>query len=374
MRVLLTTDTIGGVWTYTKDLTEGLLHQGHAVALVSFGGLPSSAQERWISETISRFGNRFRYTPSNVALEWMPENDCVHPAGAALLDRIAADFQPDLLHSNQFCFGSVKLDLPRLVVAHSDVLSWAAACTPSGLPSTPWLDRYLHLVQTGLNGADALVAPTHWMLRALAAHFTPPARQHVIANGRTLPEPDTISPRHPQAVSAGRMADPSKNLSLLLGVQACPLLIAGTSDHDTETPGHAATVTPLGVLPESELLHLLRSSRLYIAASLYEPFGLAPLEAALCGCAIVANDLDSLREVWGPAALYFRSPEELDQQLTRLLNDDSLFTRMQALSLQQARTYTATAMTTSYLDLYADLLHLRSSTHLAIEPSSTYAI
>ena len=373
MRVLLTTDTVGGVWTYTKDLTEGLLNHGHAVALVSFGGLPSPAQGQWTSDTISHFGNSFSYTPSDVPLEWMPENDRAHLTGAALLDRIAADFHPDLLHSNQFCFGSVDLDLPRLVVAHSDVLSWAAACTPSGLLPSPWLDCYVHLVQNGLNEADALVAPTRWMLGALAANFTPPARQHVIANGRTLADPDTTFPRRPQAVSAGRMADPSKNLALLLGVHACPLLIAGSLDRTPQTPDHSATVTPLGFLPESELLDLLRTSKIYIAASLYEPFGLAPLEAALCGCAIVANDLDSFREVWGPAALYFRSAEELDQQLTRLLNDDSLFTRMQALALQQARTYTATAMTTSYLDLYADLLHLRSSTHLANEPSSTYA-
>jgi len=37
----------------------------------------------------------------------------------------------------------------------------------------------------------------------------------------------------------------------------------------------------------------------------YEPFGLAPLEAALSRCAIVANDIPSLREVWGSAAMYF---------------------------------------------------------------------
>ena len=42
---------------------------------------------------------------------------------------------------------------------------------------------------------------------------------------------------------------------------------------------------------------LLAHAAIYIATSKYEPFGLAPLEAALSGCALVANDIPSLAEV-----------------------------------------------------------------------------
>ena len=62
-----------------------------------------------------------------------------------------------------------------------------------------------------------------------------------------------------------------------------------------------------GELSESEMRELLSRAAIYIATSKYEPFGLAPLEAALSRCAIVANDIPSLREIWGDAALYFRS-------------------------------------------------------------------
>ena len=55
----------------------------------------------------------------------------------------------------------------------------------------------------------------------------------------------------------------------------------------------------LGPLAEEDLLALFQESAIYLCTSRYEPFGLAPLEAALCGCAVVANDIESLREVWG---------------------------------------------------------------------------
>lgn len=56
-------------------------------------------------------------------------------------------------------------------------------------------------------------------------------------------------------------------------------------------------------------------------AEIYEPFGIAPLEAALCGCTVVANDIASLREVWGDDALYFDGPRSLSMLLHQLNRD-----------------------------------------------------
>ena len=52
-------------------------------------------------------------------------------------------------------------------------------------------------------------------------------------------------------------------------------------------------------LSEEQMRELLGRAAIYIATSRYEPFGLAPLEAALSRCALVANDIPSLRELWG---------------------------------------------------------------------------
>ena len=61
MRILMTTDTVGGVWTFTKELALGLLKNGCSVALVSLGRFPSLAQAAWAQEQRETWGARFRY-------------------------------------------------------------------------------------------------------------------------------------------------------------------------------------------------------------------------------------------------------------------------------------------------------------------------
>src|SRR5947209_6423196 len=105
MRVLLTTDTIGGVWTFTRELTLYLLQQRHSVMLVSFGREPSHEQRDWASRAVSEFGDLFWFENSAAPLEWMDDNDRAYEDGARVLTEAAARFRPDLLHSNQYCFG-----------------------------------------------------------------------------------------------------------------------------------------------------------------------------------------------------------------------------------------------------------------------------
>lgn len=359
MRVLLTTDTVGGVWTFTRELAEGLLQKGNSVALASFGRAPSPEQSGWANALESLHHENFLFSASDIPLEWMTENVRASSEGNAALARIIDQFAPDLLHSSQFCFGALPCQLPRLITAHSDVLSWADACRLQGLDNSSWLDQYKHIVQAGLSGANTIVAPTRAMLHALERNFHLPASQHVIANGRSLhfaagPPPDRI----PQAVTAGRLWDEAKNVDLLTRVNSpIPLIVAGEqrfSEQQTELD--APTLLFTGALPEQHLLHLFRSSTVYIAPSRYEPFGLAPLEAALCGCAILANDLPSLREVWADAAIYFNDSASLEHLLHRLTEDADLLARAQQRAHLRALTFSRAAMVTRYAELYRQLI------------------
>ena len=67
----MTTDTVGGVWTFTCELAEGFLRTGNPVALVSFGRLPSHSQLAWSEAIAAEFGSSFHYEASPVELEWM---------------------------------------------------------------------------------------------------------------------------------------------------------------------------------------------------------------------------------------------------------------------------------------------------------------
>jgi glycosyltransferase involved in cell wall biosynthesis len=121
-------------------------------------------------------------------------------------------------------------------------------------------------------------------------------------------------------------------------------------------PGLPDGTTALGLLAERELLALFRKSAIYLCTSRYEPFGLAPLEAALCGCAVLANDIPSLREVWGSGALYFRDATDLSALLAQLARHPQQLQAAQCRSLHRAQRYTARHMTGEYLAIYQAML------------------
>jgi glycogen synthase len=357
MRLLMTTDTVGGVWTYTKELTAELLARGCAVALVSLGRAPSAEQLEWAASNTLRFGADFFFTASTAPLEWMEENERSFSEAEDLLLNVGRQFSACLLLSSQYCFGALPCDFPRVLVAHSDVLSWARACRQALTPSR-WLHQYCSMVRNGLAQADALVAPTEWMLGALANEFRLPANSLVIPNGRSIASPESQGPRFLQAVTAGRLWDAAKNLRLLAEVQSpIPLIVAGEEKYESSALGVPRTrVQALGRLDEASLMALFRQSAIYICPSLYEPFGLAPVEAALCGCAVVAHDIPSLREVWGDSALFFRDAQSLSHLLERLSADGDFLSQAQLRSLLHARHFSPHSMASAYINLFQSLL------------------
>jgi glycogen synthase len=357
MRLLMTTDTVGGVWTYTRELVEGLLLAGDAVALVTLGRTPRTAQERWLRETAIKWGDRFTWQATETPLEWMNCNTRAYADAEKNLLRIAEEFGAELLHSNQFCFGALPVPAPRLVVAHSDVLSWSTACNHP-LVSSPWLEQYCALVTAGLQAADALVAPTRWMLDAFTANFPVPCETHVLANGRTLPGPAPSRARKLQAVTAGRLWDEAKNLKILSDITPpLPLLVAGEEAYESQTPAALPpSAKALGCLDEEDMLDLFRQTAIYLCTSRYEPFGLAPLEAAMCGCAVLAYDIPSLREVWGDGALYYGTAPELTGVLQDLVQNPQRLRAAQRCSALRVRNYTGETMTEKYRELYRTIL------------------
>lgn len=357
MRVLMTADTVGGVWTFAHELACGLLERDCCVLLVSFGRAPSAWRRKECESLRKRFGRHFRYVPSEIGLEWMEDNAEVFAHGAALLEHEAAVFAPDMLHSNQFCYGAVEMDLARVVTAHSDVFSWAKACRKEPLADTPWLRNYVAQVQAGLRAADAVAAPTQWMLNAVGENFELSQERVVIPNGRAVP-PSFNRPRELRAVTAGRLWDEAKGTSLLSDVTSpIPIAIAGES-HFQKAQGvqDIGAARLLGQLSQLEVMELFRDSAIYVCPSVYEPFGLSALEAARCGCAVVARDIPSLREVWGDAALFFDSSESLSGILGELAGDPQLLTAARRRSFERSLFFSRERMVERYLMLFEQVL------------------
>jgi hypothetical protein len=181
------------------------------------------------------------------------------------------------------------------------------------------------------------------MLEAADRYYGEPRHGLVIYNGRN---PGLLNPyisKEDLVVAVGRVWDKAKQVSLLVQAkQNVPVWIAGDEQHPD--PGFRG---------ERQL------ASIYAATSQYEPFGLAPLEAALSRCAIVANDIPSFRELWGESVCYFRHNDAADlaQKIEQLQSDPELRKTYGNLAYNRARQrYTAERMVNDYMNLYHSLV------------------
>lgn len=366
MHILVTADTVGGVWTYTRELVTGLVRRDVKVTLVSFGDIPAAGQTRWIEQLQNQasHGPGLTYHPTGFRLEWMQNCQSDMRASAEYLRELIREAKPDLLHFNQFYYGSLDCELPRLVVAHSDLVSWWIAVHGTEPPRTPWLTWYRDAVTRGLAQATAVIAPSRWMMEQVNRYYVAPRHVEVIHNGRTPTLFNAHMTKEARIVTVGRLWDRGKNAGLLLRTHMpVPVLIVGR-DRDPQGASETFAVeegTNIHLEPrqeEKQIAQTLGRSAIYAALSQYEPFGLAPLEAALSRCALVASDIPSFRELWDGAAIFFRNndAESLRLALELLTADPALRTKYSNLAYDHARTaFSADGMVARYMDLYRGL-------------------
>ena len=93
-----------------------------------------------------------------------------------------------------------------------------------------------------------------------------------------------------------------------------------------------------GFVPHQTLAALYRMATLFAFPSLYEGFGLPPLEAMACGTPVVTSRISSLPEVVGDGALLVDpySEEEIAQAIARVLDDEDLRRRLVERGLERA--------------------------------------
>ena len=357
MHILITADTLGGVWTYTLELVTGLVRRGDRVTLVSFGDIPTAAQTQWMEGLAN-----LDYRPTAFKLEWMLDSEADMEASSQYLLALIQESRPDLLHFSQFYYGAINCDVPRIVVAHSDVVSWWMSVHRHSPPETDWLRWYRQVVARGLREATSVVAPSRWMLEQIELHYGKPASACVIHNGRTPALFNPYISKKETTVTLGRLWDSGKNVSLLLRQQMPGAVHIVGCDRHPELQTHAfvaETIRPnISLDPQQDdrqIVQTLARAGVYAATSQYEPFGLAPVEAALSRCAIVASDIPSFRELWEGAAIFFRNndPESLSLALESLQRDRGFRLNQGNIAFRHARQhFTADRMVAAYRNLY----------------------
>ncbi|WP_350150633.1 glycosyltransferase family 4 protein [Devosia sp. RR2S18] len=350
-RILMTVDAVGGVWRYAMDLAGAMRPHGYEFVFAGFGPAPSPAQKA----EAKGLGELAWF---DAPLDWTTQHEAELDRIPALLEQLVDQRDIDLVHLNlPSQAAGLSLSVPVLVVSHSCVVTWFAAVRQSGVPADwQWQQRRN---QAGFDAADAVIAPSNAHAAMLRKSYGAIPALNVVYNGATLASGS--SNKDPVVFAAGRWWDDGKNGAVL--DQAAehatwPITMAGATRGPNGQSREFHHADLLGELPHGEVMEWMGKAAIVASPSLYEPFGLAPLEAAGAGAALVLADNPTYRELWEGAALFAacNDPEAFAAAINTLANDATLRADLAAKAQHRAGRYTLAAQSQAMQDVYDHLL------------------
>ena len=350
LKILMTTDAVGGVWTYAALLSTALADTGHMVHLVTMGPGPRDDQRAMVNHP------RICLIESSLALEWEDPAgmDVAHARHA--LHSIDRAIQPDIIHLNSFREALFEWSAPVIVVAHSCVKSWSIACRDQAWLSEPQWQHYIKTIARALERADTWVSPSWSFRKVIDDLYRPTTPGLVIWNGIPIPSTRTTE-KDAVVLAAGRVWDQAKNLSLLAEAArglAYPVYLAGPGTLDSSDQA----LKPLGYLSYAALQDQMKRAAVFASPARYEPFGLSVLEAASAGCALILSDLPTFRELWDGAAI-FANPSDAQgwhRVISDICSDDRKRHELQRRASDRASRYSLARTADAYQALYHRLL------------------
>lgn len=352
LKILMTTDTLGGVWNYSVSLCKTLTKSYNVeIHLASMGALPSPAQKA----TLSGIHN-IKFYPADYKLEWMqhPWQD-VEKARNWFLE-LYHKLSPDLVHLNNYMQLNITA-VPVITVFHSCVLTWWKSV--KGVHAPKEWELYARHVQKSLENSTMVVSPTRALLKEAEAYYQINASK-IIPNA--CEEINARGEKEEFILCAGRIWDEAKNLKVLSEIAEdlpWPVYIAGPGEHpDSGKKTEIKNVHFLGDLNREELLKWMARAAIFLSPVKYEPFGLAVLEAAKSGCALAISRLETLQETWKETAAYFDpdNPDHIKEALLEFINDETYRTRQASFSKKRSEVFSLAPFSQAYMQLYRNVL------------------
>jgi glycosyltransferase involved in cell wall biosynthesis len=353
LKVLATTDAVGGVWTYGLDLARGLGRLNIDVTLAVLGPSPTAAQQA----AARRIGARLIDT--RLPLDWVTENPSALTRAGQRLAELAGETGADLVQLNAPALAAgISFPVPLIAVLHSCVATWWEAVHGSDLPQDfAWRTER---VAAALAAADKVVTPSTAFGEAVRRCYRLAEGPATVLNGRS-PLRLSKAAGHDFAFTAGRLWDVGKNLATLDAAAArigIPVYAAGPTTGPNGATAGFDHLHCLGAIDETEIARWLSARPVFASAALYEPFGLAVLEAAMAGCPLVLSDIPTFRELWDDAAVFVPPTDAAGfaQAIAELAGDDFARSARGRAAKARASFYTPEAMAARMAGIYRDLV------------------
>jgi glycosyltransferase involved in cell wall biosynthesis len=290
----------------------------------------------------------------------------------------------DLLHC-PYWSNPVWSPWPTVVTVH-DVIQFV-------LPEYAWrkISRlYFGLVSAGARRADAVITVSECSKRDIEKLLgLPPERIHVIGNAvdaSLFPVRDpwllaNVRERYgigPRFVLYFGGFDLRKNVPRLIEAYArlperlrreYPLVIAGRYQHlghplypdprvTVQSLGLESNVVFTGQIREQDKAPLYSAATLFAFPSLYEGFGMTPLEAMACGTPVVTSNRSALPEVVGDAGVLVDpyDTDAISEALAEVLENTGLREELSRRGLERARRFTWPQVAEQTVRVYKEIL------------------
>jgi len=292
----------------------------------------------------------------------------------------------EVYHSTNY-FIPLSIPGPKVVITVHDLIPLIHPEFTPRAKKTRFNFFFRWVIRRCVRRADRVIAPSRCTKDDILSRFpVPEGKVEVVYNGvdekyrpldpaaarRRLPA--AVDPSVPFALFVGRL-DPYKNAAALVGAfdmflretgEAARLVLA--SHRDPRYPEVFAAIAAsscadrivfLDGLSEEEIIALYASARTVVLPSLYEGFGLPPLEAMACGSAVICSDRGALPEVVGDAALIAEpSPAALSAALKTIWRDEKLRAELKARGLNRAARFSWETTAKEHLAVYRSLAGL----------------
>lgn len=361
LRVLLTTDAVGGIWTYSLDLARELSRNGIETVLAVLGPPPGEAARE---SALAVPG--LELIATGLPLDWTAESPEEVLEAGVRLSHLARQQQCALVQLHAPAYAAARsFDVPVIAVHHSCLATWWQAVKPSDAEMPDHMRWRSAMVARGIAAVSQLVAPTTAHAHAIAGAYALSTPPMVIRNGRSPPPPraDAAEDPPPFIFASGRLWDEGKNFASLDRAAALldtSVVAAGSSTGPAGETISLPSLRLLGSLSEDRMRQWLPLARAYVSMARYEPFGLGVLEAAQAGCALVLSDIPSFRELWAGAALFVDPGDEqaIARTLAQVMSDDGLRSRLARRAHYRAVLYSSEMMGREMMRLYALRLRL----------------
>lgn len=288
--------------------------------------------------------------------------------------------QPDIYHEPNFL--AFKCTKPSIITVHD--LSWIRFPHTHPIERVRAMDKYF---EPGLRRAALILTDSAFVKRELMDVFG--VRPELIVPvplgveplfcpqlaEETLPVLSRHSLVHGQYLLAVGTLEPRKNLQVALQAfmqlppairKHYPLVLVGMTGWHTSALEaqmapmiRAGEVRQLGYLSREDLATVIAGALTLIYPSIYEGFGLPPLEAMACGVPVIASDVSSLPEVVGDTGLLINphDAEAVAQAIQLLVNDPVIRSKLSSKALDRSKEFTWDQCVTQTMGAYQQVLN-----------------